>query len=142
MTSCFYTITYLLGLLFIFLGSSIIRTYIKRFQSQCFILSIKCIIWLQLFLFSISLIYIIIYSFFTSILLTVLNSNFWSGFILIYHFYDSNYDIISEIQIVIIIFFPFSLFPLSFYSRRDFFSIAVAPYNQCRCLLLFYVGFS
>ena len=42
--------------------------------------------------------------FFTSILLTILSSNFWLRFILIFYFHDSDYGIIFEIQIIILIF--------------------------------------
>ena len=78
--------------------------------------------------------------FLTYIFLTILNSDFWLLFILIVHFYNSNYDFISEIEIIIIIFFPLLFLVIQY--RWVFCSPRAMCPNHRRCGLLFLLLFS
>ena len=66
-------------------------------------------------------------------------SNLLSCFILIFHFYHLKYDIISEIQIIIMIFVLIST--PSHQVTVSFSPITMVLYHRRRSLLLFYVSF-
>ena len=92
-------ITNLLGYLFICLGISIISTYSRKMENQCFIYTSNSICKYDPFSFQpviFSLLSIVIV--FTLILLVILNSNYLIYFIIIFSFHDSkirfNYTIL------------------------------------------------
>ena len=79
-------------------------TYIQKILPQYFIYWSNFIYNYDSFYFELvlsTLLFIVMFS--TSILLAILNSGFWLNYILIFHFYYSNCDFISEIKIIIFV---------------------------------------